>query len=72
MDRVGISDFRLCERCYFDGYNNLTSVKYRFYHDLDRNGIDVEFDNNFYFEDKLTDLLEWAFRLGKESKVDVS
>jgi hypothetical protein len=28
----------------------------------------VEFDNDFKFEDILTDLVEWAFKLGREAK----
>ena len=68
MSRVGISDFRLREKCYFDRIGNLSSVKYRAYHHLDRDGIEVEFDDDFYFEDKLTDLLEWAFKLGREGR----
>jgi len=68
MSRVGISNFRLYDKCYFDRIGNLSSVKYRVTHHLVRNGVEVEFDNGFHFENILTDLVEWVFELGKESR----
>ncbi|MCL2440778.1 MAG: hypothetical protein FWD14_03480 [Treponema sp.] len=70
MSRYGISDFKAFSQYYFNCRGKLEYVRFKFSHHLDRRGIEVELDNdeNFEFEDALTDIVEWAFKLGVESK----
>ena len=70
MCRYGISEFKSSSKYYFNLRGKLESVKYRISHHLDRSGVEVELDNdeNFEFEDALTDIVEWAFKLGREAK----
>jgi len=73
MTNVGISDFRINSKYYISCNGKLESVKYRFFHHFDRNGVEVELDNdeNFEFENALTDLVEWAFKLGVAISIDI-
>lgn len=70
MLRVGISDFKITSRYYFDINGKFESMKYQISHYIDQNGIEVELDddNILNLDDIFTDLMEWAFKLGRESK----
>jgi len=67
MNRVGISDFQFSEKCHFDCGGRFESIKYHVFHHLDRSYVHVEFDNELNSENGLTDLVEWALKLSKES-----
>jgi len=67
MTRYGISDFKISSKYYFHKQGDVQSVKFHIYHDDDRNGVEIELDYEFDCETALTDLVEWAYKLGKES-----
>lgn len=69
MNRVGISEFIINERSFFDCRGRFESSKFHIFHHLDRNGLNIELDNESNFEDALTDIIEWAFKLGQDSRV---
>jgi len=68
MKRYGHSDFKISSKYYFQNNGDVQSVNFHVYHDDDRNGIEIELDYEFDCEATLTDLVEWAYKLGKESR----
>jgi len=67
MKRYGSSDFKISSKYYFQKQGDVQSVNYHVYHDDDRVGIEIELDYEFDCEATLIDLVEWAYKLGKES-----
>ena len=72
MTRYGSTDFRIKAKYYFQKHGDVQSANFHVYHDDDRVGIDFEIDYEFDCEDALTDLVEWAYRLGKESNLKMN
>jgi len=67
MKRYGTSDFKISSKYCFQKQGDVQSVNFHVYHDDDRNGIEIELDYEFDCEAVLIDLVEWAYKLGKES-----
>jgi len=67
MKRYGRSDFKISAKYYFQKNGDVQSANFHVYHDDDRLGIEIELDYEFDCKATLIDLVEWAYKLGKES-----